>query len=154
MKIPLLLLAFLTSFANSFAQSKPKPPTKTEIVPLAYQAFWGPVKSGTVPSAQLKATAQMPLVVKDNNMVVYKVVSFRINYMFKGYYKDEQSGEVKSVNDLRVKDFYNQNSLSTDWHESIRDNVKEGDQVLLNKIIFINAAGKKMLAPDIRITIR
>ena len=154
MKITLLSLVFLTSFANLLAQSKPKPPTKTEAPTLVYQAFWGPIKSGTVSLAQIKATAQSPLLVKDNNKVIYKVVSFRINYMFKGYFKDEQSGELKSVNDLRVKDFYNQNVLSTDWHESIRDNVKEGDQVLLNKIIFINAAGKKMLASDIRITIR
>ena len=81
------------------------------------------------------------------------MIGFRISYVFKGSIKDEQTGEIKSMNDLRVSDFNNTNTLSAPWFESIRDNVKEGDQIIISKIIFKNSSGKQMLAPEIRITV-
>ena len=141
------------SLFNSYTQIKPKTLIKIETQPIVYQSYWGPVKSGVVSASQIKATAQAPILVRDNNKGVYEVIGFRISYVFKGSAKDEQSGEIKSVNDLRVSDFNNTSTLPAQWFESIRDNVKEGDQIIFSKIIFKNSSGKRMLAPEIRITV-
>ncbi len=154
MKFILVSIVAVVSFFNLRAQVKDKPVLKTEIVPLVYQAYWGPVKSGMVSAAQIKASAQAPIIVRDNNNTSNEVISFRISYAFKGSMKDEQSGEVKPVSDLRVSDFNNTNTLSAPWYESIRDNAKEGDEILLNKIIFKSSTGRRLLAPDIRIRVR
>jgi hypothetical protein len=153
MKSTLLsLFSFLFVF-NSFAQVKPKTIIKQETQPIVYQSYWGPIKTGIVSASQIKATAQAPILVRDNNKGVHEVIGFRISYAFKGSTKDEQSGEIKSMNDLRVSDFKNTNALSAPWFESIRDNVKEGDQIIFSKIIFKNSSGKRMLAPEIRIAV-
>jgi hypothetical protein len=153
MKSTILSLFLLFSLFNSYAQVKPKTLIKPETQPIVYQSYWGPVKSGVVSASQIKATAQAPILVRDNNKGVYEVIGFRISYVFKGSAKDEQSGEIKSVNDLRVSDFNNTNTLPAQWFESIRDNVKEGDQIIFSKIIFKNSFGKRFLAPEIRITV-
>lgn len=153
MKSTILSLFLLFSIFNSYAQVKQKTVIKPETQPIVYQSYWGPVKSGVVSASQIKATAQAPILVRDNNKGVYEVIGFRISYVFKGSAKDEQSGEIKSVNDLRVSDFNNTNTLPAQWFESIRDNVKEGDQIIFSKIIFKNSSGKRFLAPEIRITV-
>jgi hypothetical protein len=153
MKSTILSLFLLFSLFNSNAQVKPKTIIKPETQPIIYQSYWGPVKSGVVSASQIKASAQAPILVRDNNKGVYEVIGFRISYVFKGSIKDEQSGEIKSVNDLRVSDFNNTNVLSAQWFESVRDNVKEGDQIIFSKIIFKNSSGKRLLAPEIRITV-
>jgi hypothetical protein len=153
MKSAMLSIFLLLSLYNSFAQVKPKTLINPETQPLVYQSYWGPVKTGVVSSSQIKASAQAPILVRDNNKGVYEVIGFRISYLFKGSTKDEQSGEIKSVKDLRVSDFNNTNTLPAQWFESIRDNVKEGDQIIFSKIIFKNSSSKRFLAPDIRITV-
>jgi len=153
MKSTILSLFLLFSLFNSNAQVKPKTIIKPETQPIIYQSYWGPIKSGVVSASQIKASAQAPILVRDNNKGVHQVIGFRISYVFKGSTKDEQSGEIKSVNDLRVGDFNDTNTLSAPWFESIRDNVKEGDQIIFSKIIFKNSSGKRMLAPEIRITV-
>ncbi len=153
MKFTLLSLFLFFFLSNSHAQVKSKTIIKSETTPLTYQAYWGPVKSGVVSASQIKATAQAPIIVRDNNKNVYEVVGFRISYVFKGTIKDESSSELKSVNDLRVSDFSDTNALSVPWFESIRDNVKQGDQIIFSKILFKTLSGKRLFAPDIRITV-
>ena len=153
MKFTVLSFFLCLTYAYSNAQVKSKVIPKVVTPPLTYQAFWGPVKSGVVSASQIKATTQAPVIVRDNNKAVYEVIGFRISYLFKGSAKDEQSGEIKSINDLRVSDFKNTNTLPAPWFESIRDNVKEGDQIIFSKIIFKNSSGKLSLAPEIRITV-
>jgi hypothetical protein len=82
------------------------------------------------------------------------VNAFRINYKFKSTYRDDESGQTKTVSDLRVGDFNNTAQLSNAWAESIRDNVKVGDTILINKILFRNAMGKLQIAPELKIVVR
>lgn len=152
-----LKLAFIITILFSFhahAQQKSKPVIKADSSAIIYQSFWGPMKSGFVNAVQVKASAQAPIIVRGNDKLVFEVIGFRISYKFKVAYKDDLSGEMKHVDDLRVGDFSSTNILSTPWFESIRDNAKEGDEIIFSKIIFKSSSGKRMLAPDIRITLR
>lgn len=143
-------------FVPAFSQNKKKVDTKPIVVaaPLMYTSVWGPIKNGEALSAQVVSTLPAPLLVKDNTGVAYSVSGFRINYSFKSTYKDEETQQAKSIKDFRVMDINHSNKLTSDWIESIKDNIKPGDQILFNKILFRNASGKLQYAPDLKITVQ
>ena len=144
----------LVSFVSVAQNIKKSPITKETEQRIIYKSYWGPFQSGNSLVAQVSAAAPAPILVKDSAGVSYPVVSFRINYMFKSSYRDEQTQELKFINDLRVGDFYETANLSAVWIESIKDNVKAGDQILFNMIIFKNKAGKMQLAPELKIMVK
>lgn len=152
-----LNLVIVFSLACLFAMSQKKKsmvPQETVITPLVFSSFWGPVGNGAAPAAQIAAIAPAAVLVRDNTGKLYAVNAFRINYKFKSTYRDDESGQTKSMADLRVGDFNNTAQLSNVWAESIKDNVKVGDTILINKILFRNAMGKLQMAPELKIAVR
>lgn len=119
-----------------------------------FLSYWGPVSSGRAPVAQIAAIAPAALLVKDNKGLVFQVASFRINYKFKSTYRDDESGNVKTMSDLRVSDFSGTGQLPDYWAASIKDNIKPGDEIIFNKILFKNKSGKLQMAPELRITVQ
>jgi predicted nicotinamide N-methyase len=151
----LLVMINLLWMGNLVAQqNKQKAVSASPPAPLTYVSSWGPVGSGSALAAQIAAIAPAAVLVKDNRGESYIVNAFRINYKFRSSYKDDETEQVKFMNDLRVSDFNNTSQLSTVWAESIKDNVKAGDTILINKILFKNKTGKLQLAPDIRIAVK
>jgi hypothetical protein len=155
MRYLFLILLLIVSLTTAFSQAKKKQPEKVEEkpVPVVYTSYWGPITSGNISGEQIKAILAAAIFVKDNKYQSYIVSGFRINYSFKGSYKDEETGNTKSMKDLRVNDFNNKNTLPQPWIESIKDNIKPGDVILFNKILFRNKEGRLQMAPDIRITV-
>jgi hypothetical protein len=150
-----LLIVF--SLVSLFAMSQQKTSKIQQApvaAPLVFSSFWGPVGTGEAPAAQIAAIAPAAILVRDNTGKLYAVNAFRINYKFKSTYRDDESGQTKSMADLRVGDFNNTAQLSTVWAESIKDNVKVGDTILINKILFRNAMGKLQMAPELKIAVR
>jgi hypothetical protein len=143
------------SLTTAYSQVKKKPVERVEEkpVPVVYTSYWGPIKSGNISAEQIKAILATAIFVKDNKYQSYIVSGFRINYSFKGSYKDEETGDTKLMKDLRVNDFNNKNTLPLPWIESIKDNIKSGDVILFNKILFRNKEGRLQMAPDIKITV-
>ena len=144
-----LLMLLVCQF--SVGQVVKKTVVAKEVQPITYKSSWGPINSGNALIAQINAIAPAAIMVKDNSGVFYPVLSFRINYLFKGSYRDDETQEVKIVNDLRVGDFYDTAQLPTVWVESIQQNIKSGDVILFSKIMFRNKAGKLQLAPELKI---
>lgn len=141
-----------TAPKGSAASSKAASTQQTDSV--YFRSYWGPIASGNAPAAQVAGTAPAALHVKDNNGQVYQVSSFRINYRFKSTYRDDESGSVKTMNDLRVSDFSGTAQLPEYWAASIKDNIRNGDQIIFNKILFRNKSGKLQMAPELRITVQ
>jgi hypothetical protein len=151
--IRLLMLFQIFFVVIAHAQGgKIKPSTGATVV-ITFTSSWGPVKTGNAPAAQVASIAPAAIFVKDNAGVSYPVKSFRLNYKFKSAYKDDETEELKYKSDLRVGEFTDTAQLSNVWIESIKDNVKAGDTILINKILFRNKAGKFQMAPDIRIAV-
>ncbi len=148
----LLFFSVILMFKTSVGQGVKKINNNTITSVVTYKSSWGPITSGNAPIVQINSIAPAAILVKDNSGVLYPVVSFRINYMFKSTYRDDETQEVKLVKDLRVSDFYNRAQLTPEWVESIRDNIKAGDEILFNKIMFKNKSGKLQLAPDLKIS--
>ena len=149
------MLLLTVSLTTAFTQVKKKPVDKPveKSVPIVYTSYWGPITSGNISAEQIKAILAAAIFVKDNKYQSFIVTGFRINYSFKGSYKDEVTGDTKSMKDLRVNDFNNKNTLPQPWIESIKDNIKTGDVILFNKILFRNKEGRLQMAPDIKITV-
>ena len=147
--LSLIMVLFLSS-----SEAQTKTGNATQQVVSAFTSTWGPVGSGSSAAVQVASIAPAPILVKDAKGNPFPVSSFRINYKFKSTYRDDESGQLKSMSDLRVADFSNTAQLSQVWYESIKDNVKSGDTILINKILFRNASGKLQFAPDIRIAVK
>ena len=150
-----LSFVFLLLTCCSIAQpKKAKVDTVATAMPLTFATYWGPVGTGNAPAAQISAIAPAAILVRDNAGKLYPVNGFRINYKFKSTYRDDESGQTKSMPDLRVGDFNNTAQLSQVWAESIKDNVKPGDTILFNQVLFRNVKGKQQLAPALKIVVR
>ena len=150
-RILMLLQIIMVTQAN--AQGGKIKPSVSSNAAIIFTSTWGPVKSGNAPAAQIASIAPAAIFVKDNAGESYTVKSFRMNYKFKSAYKDDETEQIKYRSDLRVGEFTDTAQLSKVWIESIKDNVKAGDTILINKILFRNKAGKFQLAPDIRIAV-
>jgi hypothetical protein len=111
---------------------------------------WGRTGSGNLSMEQVIRLTDSSLNVRDEKGNAWAVAGFRINYSFLSTYRDQESGEVKTTKELRTYDFNDTTALNTLWKESIRDNVKAGDEILFNKITARQKNGKKYFAPDLR----
>ena len=153
-KIVLSIVFSLVSCFSVAQSKKVKVDTLATAMPLTFTTYWGPVGTGNAPAAQIAAIAPAAILVKDNAGKLYPVNGFRINYKFKSTYRDDESGQTKSRSDLRVGDFNNTAQLSQVWAGSIKDNVKPGDTILFNQVLFRNVKGKLQLAPALKIIVR
>jgi hypothetical protein len=157
MRVVSIIIAFLFSL-SAYSQQKQKivakPAETVNTVPLVFTSSWGPVVTGSAPAGQIAAIAPAAILVRDTNGKLYSVESFRMLYKFKSTFRDDEKGETKSRSDLRVGEFSNSARLSEMWYESIKDNVKAGDTIIINRILFRNPSGKLQMAPEIRIAVR
>lgn len=114
----------------------------------------GGLNEGSIPPDQLKKHIDSAIIVKDKKGNQYPVVRFRINYSFISTYKDSETELIKKIKDFRAADFYDTAFLSQNWTESIKDNVKPGDELLFNWILVRLKNGKKFMVPDWKVTIK
>ena len=133
------------------AQQKPKP--AAEPAALKLTSFLGRHPGGNISSDIMKMLADSALNVRDAKGNRYTIKSFTVNYTFTSTFTDEETQQTKTFRDFRSFDFYDTDTLSENWRESIKDNAKKDDVMLINKIIVRGKNGKSYLAPDIKFTI-
>lgn len=150
-----VLVLILLTIYGSYAIAQQKPATKpaTTALPKLTVSLGGS-KSGNITIARIKEIADSPLVVKDEKGITYAIKSFRINYTFKSSYKDEETQQVRTVKDFRAYDFSNTDRLSEDWRNSIKDNVKRDDEMLINNVVVRQKNGKSFFAPELRLKVQ
>jgi hypothetical protein len=151
MKNLFILIAFtgLYSFATG-QNTKPEQSSKSPKLKVS----WGGYAQGNINAEEFKKIVDSAITVKDEKGNKYPITRFRINYIFLSTYKDSESQMVKSVQDLRVFDFYDTPSLTDVWRASIRDNAKTGDTILINNLIVKLKNGKKTMAPDFKASLQ
>ena len=131
MKNLTLLFLICVIGQSSFAQASKTTNVKAPVLNIK----WGGVPQGKIDTVRFKKIVDSPLVVSDEKGNKYPITRFRINYKFLSTYKDSESQLEKSIQDLRVFDFYDTPTLSEVWRSSIRDNAKKGDTVIINNVI-------------------
>jgi hypothetical protein len=149
------IFLFLNLFIAVFCQAQQKPVAKPANSTLPkLTVMLGGSKSGNITVIQMQQIVDSPLIVKDEKGVVYALKGFRINYTFKSTYKDEETDKVREVKDFRAYDFSNTDRLSEDWRNSIKDNVKKEDEMLINNVVVKLKNGKSFFAPELKLKVQ
>lgn len=148
----LILLLTLSAHITGFGQQKSTKPPATTLPKLTVR--WGNQSAGSLNVAQVQQLVDSPLVAIDEKGTRYPVIGFRINYTFRGSYKDEETGQTRVVKDFRAYDFDKTDRLSDLWKESVRDNAKKEDDILFNNIRVRLKNGKSAYAPDLRFAVK
>jgi len=153
MKNTIFLFIYLFTGVFCVAQQKPAAKNANSTLP-KLTVMLGGSKSGNITAPQLQKIVDSPLIVKDEKGIAYVIKSFRINYTFMSSYKDEETDKVKEVKDFRAYDFSNTDRLSEDWRNSIKDNVKKEDEMLINNIVVRLKNGKSFFAPELKLKVQ
>lgn len=109
----------------------------------------GGLKGGNINAETLAKIVDSALVARDESSNNYSIIRFRVFYKFKSTYQDEDSGQKKSTDDMRTSDFTNTAVMPELWRSSIKDNIKKGDEMILDNIIVLLKNGSKVMAPAI-----
>ena len=142
----LLLAAFLFTFAIA-ANAQSKPARKL-------QSYLAGLKGGDITVAEFIHIIDSPVVVKDEKGVTYPISRFTVGYKFSSTYEDEDSGEKKTTSDFRSQEYTDENRMSELWRQSVKDNVRTGDELLLFNVLVRLKNGKKMMVPQISFKIK
>ena len=143
MQKPILIAALsLLCVVSGFSQQKTSQSTPV------FKVRWGNSLGGNVSAEQVKSQVDSPLVVFDQKGKRYPVSGFSVYYSFNSSYKDEETGRTNTIRELRVGDFDASDRFNQLWRESVRDNVKAGDEIRLRNILVRMPNGKKMAAPE------
>jgi hypothetical protein len=147
MKKLMLINAVVLCFSFAAAQNKSNPPVTG--IP-KFTVSLGGFKGGNITADMLKRIVDSSLKARDEKGALYNVTGFRVNYFFKSTAKDEVTEQTKTVKDYRAYEFDNTNIMSELWRDSIKDNVKKDDEMLIDNIYVRLKNGKKMRAEGIR----
>lgn len=149
MQKPLLIAALsLLCAVSGFSQQKPSQSTPV------FKVRWGNSLGGNVSAEQVRQQVDSPLVVFDQKGKRYTVAGFSVYYSFNSSYKDEETGRTNTIRELRVGDFDGSDRFNQLWRESVRDNVKAGDDIRFRNILVRMPNGKKMMAPETVFAVR
>lgn len=149
MKKGFLFLLLLNSL-HVLAQNKNRKPAETpqQTIPKVAVTIAG-LKGGDITPETLAQIVDSSLTAKDTKGETYSIVRFRVLYKFKSTFKDEDSGQTKTTDDLRTNDFANTGLMSELWRQSIKDNIQKGDEMTLDNIIVRLKNGSKIMSPAI-----
>lgn len=139
-----IFLAFLlvSSYAG-FAQQPKQAPTPKLITRLGNQP------GGNAGTDIIKRIVDSSVNVIDAKGVRYPVVGFTIVYYFMNDFVDEETQQKKRMKDIRSTSF-DTDKLSEDWINSIKDNTKVTDTLLINNVLIRMKDGKKRFAPNVK----
>lgn len=150
MKKLLLSIIFicLVGATALMAQTKPKTTTTaaTEIPKISISL--GGYKGGNITTDIFSQLVDSSLTARDAKGTIYPIVRFRMLYRFKSSYEDPETGQKRTVNDMRANDF-DSARLSELWAQSIKDNITTGDEITLDNIIVKLKNGTKVMAPSL-----
>ncbi|MDX2048980.1 MAG: hypothetical protein SFU87_19490 [Chitinophagaceae bacterium] len=144
----LMLLAVVVSYSHLAAAQNKTSPVVTGIP--KFSISLGGFKGGNITADMLKRIVDSSLKARDEKGALYNVTGFRVNYFFKSTVKDEVTEQTKTVKDYRAYEFYSTDIMSELWRDSIKDNVKKDDEMLIDNIYVRLKNGKKMRAEGIR----
>ncbi len=120
----------------------------TPAAPKVWTAIGG-FKGGNITPELLSRAIDSALMVRDDKGNTYPITRYRVFYKFRSSYTDPETGQTRTVPDMRVNDF-TEPVMSENWRGSIKDNAAKGDEMIIDEIIIRLKDGKKMMAPALR----
>ena len=153
MKKALLFLSLFCA-AQLFAQDKSKKPAAPATTIPKITVSVGNVNGGDITAETLSKVVDSAVTARDANGNTYPIVRFRVLYKFKSTYQDQDTGEKKTTDDMRTTDFTNTAIMSELWRQSIKDNIKPGDEMIIDNIIVKLKNGNKLMTPSMAFKVK
>ncbi len=148
MKKILLFLSLFCVLQISAQNKNKKPVTPASSLPKITVSI-GNTTGGNISAESLSKIVDSALTAKDANGNNYAIIRFRVLYKFKSTYQDQNTGEKKTTDDMRTNNFSNTSVMPELWRQSIKDNVKAGDEMIIDEIIVKLKNGSKIMAPSV-----
>lgn len=152
MKKILLFLSVLCVVQLSAQNKNKKPATSALSLPKIVVSI-GNTTGGNISAESLSKIVDSALTAKDANGNHYAIVRFRVLYKFKSTYQDQNTSEKKVTDDMRTNNFANTSVMPELWRQSIKDNIKSGDEMIIDEIIVKLKNGSKIMAPSITLKV-
>ena len=153
MKKALLFLSLVCA-VQLLAQDKSKKPAAPAATVPKITVSVGSAKGGDITAESLSRIIDSAITAKDANGNIYPIVRFRVLYKFKSTYQDQDTGGKKTTDDMRTTDFSNTPVMSELWRQSIKDNIKPGDEMTIDNIIVKLKNGNKLMTPSMTFKVK
>lgn len=150
--IKILLSMFLiVAGTQLFAQTTTtNPPYK---VPKLYTQLGSFRDSVVLTVAEAERAVGESLKIFDDKKSAYTVSSYQFLYRKKGVTENEETGKVSPTSTI-VSQRFKTSPLPLTWVETIRQEVKPGEELYFFDVIAKDAQGRVMYAPDFKIMVR
>lgn len=133
--------------------AKPAAAKTVGIKPPKLTTFIGNFKDSVISVRDAEAAAGMALKITDDKGVAYQVSSYQFLYKQIVATEDEQTGRV-SLTTSNKSSLFKVTPLPPLWVNTIRENIKPGEQFIFFSVIAKDAQGRVFYAPDLKITFK
>jgi hypothetical protein len=147
----LLLLAFvLLSSQHLLAQTKPAPVKFKP--PKLFTQMGGFRDSVTLSVAEAENIINQPLKIFDDKKGLYTISSYQFLYRRKVVTEDETTGKAIPTSSM-VASTFKVTPMPEIWVNSVKEQVRPGEELYFFDIIAKDAQGRVMYAPDFKIKV-
>lgn len=147
----LLLLAFvLLSSQQLLAQTKPA--TVKFKLPKLFTQMGGFRDSVTLTVTEAENIINQPLKIFDDKKGLYTISSYQFLYRRKVVTEDEATGKAIPTNSM-VAGTFKVTPMPEIWVNSVKEQVRPGEELYFFNIIAKDAQGRVMYAPDFKIKV-
>lgn len=146
----LALLLFTTAQAQVKTQKKETAKAKMPVLITTLGAY---KDSMILPADEIKKIIGDSVKVYDINGNQFKVTYYQFVYKRKEFNEDEKTGKAIPVNTM-VADYFTSTPLPKIWTNTIKDELKSGEEVYFFDIIAKSKSGDVYYAPNLKLIVR
>ena len=121
-----------------------------------FSVRFGPY-NGTIPTLtdDIKKLVGTELIVTDQQGQRWNTVAFRFGWNKREESVDIKTGRKKTVSNFDATDVDSSSRIPEAWQNALKENIRSGEDLIFERIIIEHPGSKrKMVAPDLRLTIR
>jgi hypothetical protein len=150
----LTILLSLVQPYNAVAQHKKKTNQNTKTTFPSLKTYLGKYSDTvTLSPAEVAKLIESPLKVVDVNNKPAAITFYQVLYSKIDFAEDENTGKV-NINHNSVSNFFKTTPLPSLWIETIKLEVKPGEELYFFDVIVKDAEGRNRYAPELKIKVR
>lgn len=155
MRAVILLFIITTLYSASVTAqgNKPVKPVAGKPVFPKLRSFYGSMISGKINKEIAIAMIDQPLIVKDEKGTSFTIQRFSFSWTTTDYFENPETGERnKHTNNITSQ--AKGNKLEETFRQTIREELKPGDEFIIEKVLVKGPDGNSYLAPSMKFVIQ
>jgi len=149
----MIFFSVLTGIAQKPAGKNPVTANQKFKAPKLYITLGSFKDSSFISVEQAEAIISMPLKIADAKNNQYSISSYQFIYKQRVVTEDEQTGKMSPTTSIS-SDRFKTTPLPELWINTIRDELKSGEELFFFDIIVKDTQGRVMYAPDLKIIVQ